>query len=191
MADEAFLYISPKDIYAKCVDANGSVTWPEDPRACKLLARAILGAWLIPKLDGVVREAYDMIDSPESNEENSSRSYTERDEWFRSTLNQLTDKQKQVVSRLILETAYAVLFHSLVTLDQTPNFGRYVLSLRVEQEDGSMRDIQISPHSFFDLHDDLDGWMLAFSRFGDELIKVVKTKHGEQFAPVAPYVKHI
>ena len=86
----------------------------------------------------------------------------------------------------MLEIAHAVLFDSLVTLDQT-RYGHYLLSLQVEREDGTKETVPIATDTSFDLHDELNEWLWGFSKFGTELMTVKKTNLGEQFSPVSPY----
>jgi len=181
-------YISPAEIYEKYVDRDSNVVWPEDQREKTLLARAIFGSWFIAKFDSRIDEAFDFIENPNLNSSYSPNSLMgKRDQYFRSGLKNLTQEQKNVVKQLALEMIHSALFGALVTFDQT-RYGQYLLSLQTNNRNGPEMTIPIAPFEYMDLHDELNEWILGFSKHKDMLLEVIEIKGGQQFSPILPYV---
>ena len=187
MTNAPSVYVSPAEIYAKYVDADSNVTWPEDPREKTLLARAIFGKWLIGKFDSLIDEGFDFIENPAPNRTYSRRNMVaKRDEYFRAGFKNLSAEQKAVVKQLMFEMIEGTLFSTLVTLDQT-RYGQYLLSLQTNGADGAGEIIPIAPDNYMELHEELNEWILRFSKHSSQLLEVIDIKGGQQFSPIRPY----
>ena len=71
------------------------------------------------------------------------------------------------------------MFSNLVALDQC-HFGDFNFSLKIK---GSEKEISILPDPLNDLHDELNDWLISFSKYGDEILELIETKVGWQFQP--------
>ncbi len=166
------------DIYAKYVGEDGDVTWPEDPAERMLLARALYGRELIGDFDYWLDHAIDLIENPEpARPFERENELSRKDRYFREHLSTLTDDQKRAVRNLVRSTVHGAIFSMLVNVDQSGN-GDYKLTLSPRYTDLT---VLIAPDPPNDLHDELDDWILSFSKFADEILGLREGKWGWEF----------
>lgn len=170
----------PKDIYEKYVSKDGHVTIPSDESEKKLLGRTLLGKELIGKFDYWLGLAIELIlkepkatKKPNLIEKNSI--------YFHQNFKDLSDIQKKAIENLVREISLGVLFSNLVTLDQF-HFGKFHFSLKIRD---SETEVPILDDSLLldDLHDELNEWIISFSKYSDEILELVEKKTGWQFQP--------
>src|SRR5215813_3808286 len=94
--------------------------------------------------------------------------------------------KKQVVRDLVRTIAHGVLFGALIDLDQS-YYGEYELALQPRKVEGHDQTIKIAPDKPNDLHDELNDWVLSFSKFADEIAELIETKGGWEIRLKASY----
>lgn len=180
------------DIYNQYVSRDGSVLWPDDLEEQIYLARAILGRELIAVFDLWIEHANDLIENPEPKKPflRPNKAYRE-DAYFRNNLGTLEPKQKKAVRDLIRTTVSGVLFSTLVTLDQG-DYGKYDLLLKPFSEKPFISEktdgISLFTNLPDELHDELNDWIISFSKFLDEILELIQHPKGWwQFQPIEFY----
>lgn len=165
------------DIYNQYVRENRLILWPDDLKERALLARALFGRELISKLDSWIKYANDLIENPEPQTPfpRHNKAYF-RDKYFRDNLQSLNADQKQAVRNLTRTVIHGTLFSALVTLDQG-HFGKYNLLLMPSQ-DRETPDISLFRDLDEELHDELNDWIVSFSKFSDEILELVQHPKG-------------
>ena len=98
-----------------------------------------------------------------------------QDRYFREKLSTLSNEQSQAVRNLVREVAHGILFGALVDIDQS-HYGEMELSIKLSEDGG--QSIKITPDKPVELHDELNDWVLSFSKFANEVAELVETKHG-------------
>lgn len=168
----------PKDIYEKYVSKDGHVTIPSDESEKKLLGRALLGTELMDNFDYWLGHAIELIlKEPKMTKKPN---LLEREAiYFHQNFKDLSDTQKKAIENLVRETSLGMLFSNLVTLDQC-HFGKFNFTLKIKN---SETEVPILDDSLFDLHDELNEWVIGFSKYGDEVLELVEKKTGLQFQP--------
>lgn len=177
--------ILARDIYDKYVSVDGLITLPDDETERKLIARALLGKELASKFDYWLSYSFDLIYKEPDEKRRSESAIFKKENYFHESLKLLTDDQKLVVQNLVREISTGLLFSSLVTFDQS-DFGDYYLSM-LERKSGV--ELNILPNPLFDLHDELNDWIISFSKYGDEILELIEIKGGWQFKAKEFYSK--
>jgi hypothetical protein len=146
-------YFTPKEIFEKYVEKNQNVTWPSTDKEKQQLARLLFGDALVGDFDSWIMHAFDYIENSKTT--SSSKLKNKREKFFSEGLKDLSSEQKDVVKRLVLETAHGVFFSMMVALDQCP-YGDYELKLKTfgEETDG----VLLTSDEFVDLHDEVFEW---------------------------------
>lgn len=172
-----------RDIYERYVTATGDVTWPDDDQERTLLARALYGRQLVDTLDCWLSHVIDLVENPEPAEPFLRRNEAyEKDKYFRDRFTTLSAEQKLAVRNPVYTIAHGLLFSVLVDVDRG-DYGTIVLGLIPRNKENEVQAVQIAPGECFDLHDELNDWILSFSRFADQLVELTELKGAWQLGP--------
>jgi hypothetical protein len=167
-----------RDIYEKYVSIDNQIKIPDDDNEKRLLARAILGKELIARFDYWLTYGIDLVfDELKISKFGQQSILEKRKAYFYNNFHLLTDTQKAAIRYLVRYISNGILFSNLVALDQ-PHFGNYNFMLKIS---GSETEISILSDPLNDLHDELNNWLISFSKYGDEIVELVETKSGWQF----------
>ncbi len=169
-----------RDIYTNYVSDEGEIAWPVDSQECALLARVLYGKQLISTFDYWFSRAIDLIENsgPPTPFPRKNEAYKE-DKYFRDKLSTLSVEQKQVVRNLVRTITHGVLFGVLADFDQS-DYGEYELALKPGGVESNGQTVSVAPNKH-DLHDELNDWILSFSKFADEITELIEIKGGWQF----------
>jgi hypothetical protein len=101
------------------LDDDARIIWPTDPHECALLARKLFGQGLVETMDGCLDHATDMVLSPSPARPFEAESWLACvDRAYRQSFSSMSEKQKQIVLRLVRHVVYGVLLQALTSLDQ-------------------------------------------------------------------------
>jgi hypothetical protein len=176
-----------RDIYEKYVSDKGEIDWPEDSKERELLARALYGKELISTFDYWFSHAVDLIENPRPSKSFPRKNDAyKQDKYIRDGFSTLSLEQKQVVRDLVRRIVHGVLFGVLVDLDQS-HYGEYELSLKPQRVEGNDQTIKITLDKPEELHDELNDWVLSFSKFADEIAELIEVKGGWEISLKAFY----
>ena len=165
-----------RDIYAEHINEKGEAVWPEKSEERSELARVLYGKQLIATFDYWFNHAIDLIENPQPKKSfhRKNEAY-KRDRYFRDRLSTLSNEQKQTVRNLVREVAHGILFGMLVDIDQS-NYGEIEIAMRLSEDNNEL--VKIAPDQPIELHDELNNWVISFSKFAYEIAELVETKYG-------------
>lgn len=176
-----------RNVYTKYVSDEGEIVWPEDSQERVLFARVLYGKQLISTFDYWFSRAVDLIENPAPPKpfQRKNEAYKE-DKYFRDRFSTLSAEQKQVVRHLVRTIAHGILFGVLVDLDQS-YYGEYEIALKPRKVRGNDQAIRIAPDVPNDLHNELNDWILSFSKFADEIAELIEINGGWEIGLKAFY----
>ena len=180
-----------RDLITKATARGEGLSWPTDPTDQARLARSFLGRQTVARLDNSIEWADDLLRRQNGDEPRPARrnELVKRREYFQAELAELTDAQRRAIHHLIREAATMTLFGILVGIDQ-PDLGEIRVELAPDPESLEAHSIRMAPDPQLpDLHDELQDWILSFSKYRDEQVSLEQTRLGWQFAPVKYYEK--
>ena len=190
MAPDDFWPDFPRKLCARYVDDEGTVHWPESRQEQTQLARALFGRSLMQSFDYWLDNAIDYLDNPEPEQPFPRKNEAFReDQYFRSELTTLTDRQARAVRSLIQDAMHGVLFSMLVAMDQPqPGEAARIFIAKDEESEAAHNLVPLLHEDEDDLHDCLAEWMLSFSSYAEEMVE--HSRSAEEAWEIGPKLAH-
>ena len=147
------------------LDKDNNHLWPEDPEARADMGRGLFGLALTNALDSIFLDWNDLIFNPKGRTKATPGSIVDQlDKHWRSGFASMTEEQKDFVVQVIDDLLDSVAYKFAITLDR---FDHGNLSLHLTAVDDQQQPkftVQIQPHGFLEMFQDVLGWRDQFGR---------------------------